>query len=136
MTNAWQKRHEIELPLRGITKAALEELALPQLRLQAKLLDVAVCAIDDVGGFGFTSSSKLLHRFRPNITPIWDGKIANWYPNAKPNEPWEQWFNTVFDQVLSPENQACLKAVGEQLGPKVSLLRIWDMILWQSDAPR
>jgi len=135
MTAAWTKRKKIEGAVREITKAELQALSGREMGRQARLIDRAVCVIDDIFGFGYTASSKLLHRLRPNVAPIWDSKVAKWYPEAKYHDAWEPWINRMFSDVLAPQNRYCLETASQDLPHGLSLVRLWDIVLWQQKAP-
>lgn len=131
MTAAWGHRHAIGAQAAAITHTNLEQLSPRELELQLPLLRHALVEIDGVRGFGSTATTKLLHRLRPNITPIWDSRVEQWYPEADYRESWVLWLRRVFADVLAPGNRACLEMVRQELPSRLPLLRIWDILLWQ-----
>jgi len=134
MSEAWVKREEIAATVRAISSDPLEVIDEERLDGEAALVATAYKVIGGVYGFGDTTASKLLHRLRPNLAPIWDKRVGQWY-DAK--EDWGPWARRIYRHVREPGTVACLLAAREQLGCQLSLLRIWDVLLWQlSDRTR
>ena len=133
MTAVWEKRDDINELAAGITKKNLELLTASEIDEALPRLDEALEYIDAVRGFGYTSTSKLLHRLRPNITPIWDSRIQNWYHNYARDKTWTPWLRQVFQDVL--KNRHCLETIRADLRLDfLPIVRIWDILLWSPDA--
>jgi hypothetical protein len=135
MTAAWERRHAIGARAAQITPAALEQLSAAEIESQLPLLRDALIKIDEVHGFGSTAATKLLHRLRPNVTPIWDSRVAAWYPEAEYQSEWVPWLRRVFSDVLAPANRACLTLARRELPSQLPLQRVWDILLWQLRVP-
>jgi Family of unknown function (DUF6308) len=134
MTAAWERRQAIGIRAAAITRTDLEQLSAVEIETQLPLLRDALIEIDEVRGFGSTASTKLLHRLRPNIAPIWDSRVADWYPEAEYQDQWVPWLRRVFSDVLAPENRACLELARQELPQRLPLQRVWDILLWQLGA--
>jgi len=134
MTSMWQQRQEIVQNIPEITTAPLENLTEQQIECALPTIDKVIKQIDSVRGFGDTATSKLFHRLRPNVGAIWDSRVEGWYPptgsRGGPGS-WIPWLRTVYSQVREPESRECLQAVQRSLDVPLSLLRIWDIVLWQ-----
>ncbi|HEX4792373.1 MAG TPA: DUF6308 family protein [Humisphaera sp.] len=130
MTEAWRRRDEIADVVRPVSKSSLEDLDDAQLTLEVQKVGDALDVIDSIRGFGSTASAKLFHRLRPNLGPIWDNRVAGWYATSV-KEPWVPWVKRVYDQVRAPGTLSCLLAMRAHVGRTLSVLRIWDIILWQ-----
>ncbi len=133
--NLWDVRAEIEPLVALITQSPLVQLTPAEREQTACALDEVLTRIQNVhlwGGQG-VAATKLVHRLRPNVTPIWD-KFAGaaWYP---PTISWSDWVRQTYRRVLSPENAAELEQLRSQdsvaaFGAPLPLLRVWDIILW------
>jgi hypothetical protein len=128
MTNAWAERHRIAEVVRPISTRPLEHLTDVEADVEADKVGVALDFIDSIRGYGNTTAPKFLHRLRPNLGPIWDDKIYSWYGKSG---PWTAWVKRVYAHVREPDTQGCLIAARAHLGKELSLLRLWDMLLWQ-----
>jgi Family of unknown function (DUF6308) len=108
MTELWVKRGSVEAAIVPVTKVAVERLSELDVETQVTAVSAALCVIDEVRGFGSTATTKLLHRLRPNIVPIWDQWVKAWYPGADCQRSWSAWLRQVYANVREPENLACL----------------------------
>lgn len=131
MTNAWFQRKEIAAIATPISKSPLEELKPDEVATEAQKVGAALDMIDGIKGYANTATSKLFHRLRPNLGPIWDGRVGQWYQSSL-KDSWGTWAKRVYDQVLVPETLECLIAGRKHIGHELSVLRIWDVVLWQA----
>lgn len=127
MASAWNSRKKIARMVAPVSRKPLEQLSDRQLDEEAKKVEAAIEAIDAIRGFGWTASTKLFHRMRPNLGPIWDRRVRVWY-DVKVD--WATWVKQVYRDVLRPGTNACLVAARSRLGVRISLLRVWDVLLW------
>lgn len=132
MTAVWVRRHAIESRVGPITRLEIERLSQAEIEGALPLVVDALVEIDDVRGFGSTATTKLLHRLRPNITPIWDTRVEKWYPEEA-KQDWTPWLRRVLSDVVA--NRACLEAERDRLPYRLPLVRVWDIVLWQLPVP-
>lgn len=128
MTELWLNRQSVESAVAPITSAPLESLSDSELAREAQTLAHALHTVGQIRGFGDTSSSKLIHRLRPNIAPIWDERVGRWYGTSG---GWLPWLERVYSQVRAPDNLSCLLKVRDALDVQLPILRLWDIVLWQ-----
>jgi hypothetical protein len=129
MAALWEKRGEINKIIAGITKRKLELSTEAEIDDELPRLEEALEFIDSVHYCGETVASKLLHRLRPNIAPIWDVKVKKWYSRFE-RKTWVSRLKEVFKDVL--ENRNCLEMVrADTCLQELPILRIWDVLLWQ-----
>jgi hypothetical protein len=128
MTGAWAERHRIAEVVRPISKQPLEQLSDAEVNAEADKVGTALDFIDSIRGYGDTTAPKFFHRLRPNLGPIWDDKIYSWYGKSP---TWTGWVKQVYAHVRLPGTQDCLIAGRAHLGKELSVLRLWDMLLWQ-----
>lgn len=133
MSEAWAHRYEISRAVAPVTCEPLEDIPEVGLPAEAEKVSAAIEVIDRLHGFGSTASSKLFHRLRPNVGPIWDVRIEGWYGNSG---GWMPWLLRVYEHVRDPNTQECLEAARRRLGLPLSLLRVWDVLLWQFGGSR
>jgi hypothetical protein len=105
----------------------LEVLSDDELDVEAERVGAALAFIDRIKGYGDTATAKFFHRLRPNLGPLWDGRVGRWYGRCD----WTPWVRRVYAEVREPGTLRCLLAVRAQECPQLSLLRIWDLLLWQ-----
>lgn len=137
--NLWDARTEIEPLIPPIPKAPLESLSAADREHAVESVTALLERIQQVplwGGHG-VAASKLAHRLRPNVAPIWDAFAGDaWYTNRI---SWPDWLRQTYDQVLSPANLGELQQLQREargwFGCDVPLLRVWDMILWWEGQP-
>lgn len=131
MDSIWKKKTAIEEFVKCVPAEGLEYYR-DNLDPIVKPLTDVLLEINKVPHWGYpgTRATKLLHRLRPNIMPIWDKWIGTWY-KGKDNE-WDIFLNETCKDIL--KNIECLKAVKSMCFNKVdiSILRVWDIILWQN----
>ena len=95
------------------------------------LVKAALVASNDATGFRAAKVTKILHRKRPSLVPIFDSKVAQFYGVPGP-APWDLW----------PKLQAELRNHSEWLqglgyphrtsdGRRVSELRVLDIVVWE-----
>lgn len=130
MTVAWQSRDAITSVVAAITRRELKTLTAAELAAAADTVSDALVVIDGLHGFGSTASTKLLHRLRPNVTPIWDTKVGHLYPD-RAYDDWRVWVRRVYADVLAEPNRTCLEWVRAELPGFPPILRVWDVVLWQ-----
>ncbi len=131
MTEAWIRRDAIARRVASITRNSIEVLAQADRESQLAPITDALIEIDNIPGFGETATTKLLHRLRPNVVPIWDSRVQQWYPEPEYVRSWTNWLRRVYGDVLGDENRACLEGAKSVLRVCVSILRVWDILLWQ-----
>jgi hypothetical protein len=137
LTSLWLERDNITDSVCPVTKRDIDEITDEEVDSEVPKVAHALRVIDGIKGFGSTSSAKLLHRLRPNVGAIWDSHVQQWYERKKPRRPsWVDWLRTVYSQVRQDDNRRCLLAVRESLDVCLPLLRIWDIVLWQSKPPQ
>ncbi len=131
MEALWKNRTAIQRLVAKITTTPVEDLS--DMMVEAELPKV-VAALKEIektkwfGGAG-TRAAKLLHRLRPNIVPIWDALVGEWYRGA--SQPWREYLRAVYEDVRRPENRRFLKSLRLPTSGKVSILRLWDILLWK-----
>jgi hypothetical protein len=128
MTAAWECRADIAAAVAPVSREPLEKLSKKEVGEQSRRVGAALDRIDRISGFGSTASAKLFHRLRPNLGPIWDQRVGQWYD---PKMDWEPWVALVYSHVLEPGTRKCLIAARKHLGVPLTLLRVWDVLLWQ-----
>lgn len=95
------------------------------------LVKAALVASNDATGFRAAKVTKILHRKRPHLVPIFDSKVA-WFYGVPARRPWELW----------PKLQAELRNHSEwllRLGDpyrtpdrrRLSELRVLDIVVWE-----
>jgi hypothetical protein len=134
MTAAWVQRRDIQALITPITRRDFEQLTPAEIESELPLLRDALNRIAHVKGFGDMAASKLLHRLRPNIAPIWGSWVGEWYPESEYKDSWVLWLRRVYADILASENRACLELVRQELPRRLPLQRIWDILLWQLGA--
>ena len=134
MDELWQQRHKLQPLIDAIPTeeiAALESAG-ALANAQAKVIEALeeLCGIPQWGGGG-TRAAKFLHRQRPNIAPVWDRFVGDWY--SGPNEQWSSFVPRIHRDVLDNLDQ--LATIRNQVLPGLHLLRVWDILLWSLDSP-
>jgi hypothetical protein len=131
MDTMWQKKTSIEKFLKEVPTEELEYFK-NNLDAIVKPLNKVLLEMNKVAHWGCpgTRATKLLHRLRPNTMPIWDKWIGTWYYGK--DYEWNIFLNEIFKDVL--RNIECLKNVKNICFKdfNISILRIWDIILWQN----
>ena len=89
-----------------------------------------------------TIVSKVLHRKRPDLVPIYDSRIFEAYtaPGVLPRSPdhsWQQFMHSLCSQMradLQAERETFneLQLVAEEAGAPLTKLRILDILVWRS----
>ena len=128
MTELWLNRQRVESAVAPITTTGIELLADSELAQEAPKLALALDTVGRIPGFSDTSSSQLIHRLRPNLTPIWDERIDRWYGRSG---GWLARLERVHAQVRAPHNLSSLLTIRDALDVHLPILRLWDVILWQ-----
>jgi hypothetical protein len=132
MTNLWVARSSISEVIRPISNADHSELGEPELAAQIPLIDRALLRIDAERNVGDVTASKLLHRMRPGLVPIYDSQTRVFYRRDLPNDvKWPPYLACIFSWLRRTDNAACLKEIQAAFNPRLSTVRIWDIILWQ-----
>ncbi len=130
MTAMWASRATIPPLVTLVSKEGVEHLSEGDLPLEAAKLEKVIRAVEVVKGFGSTRTAKLIHRLRPNLMPIWDIEVGKWY-NGYYQLPWKDWLLRVYQDVREPDTLQGLKWIQGQLPDSLSLLRVWDILLWK-----
>ena len=121
----WQRKAKVSEAIKHVTMEDVRFLSEAQ---RAREVDHLVSSIEVVMGFkqwGDTRASKLIHRLRPNIAPIWDTLVGKWYSDHK---GWPEFITAVHGDVLG-DNQPMLENLERKHG--ILPLRPWDIILWK-----
>lgn len=133
MANIWYHCTEIEEQITSITKENFYQLSEQNLYEEIDRISYALYQVESlVNGLGPVGASKLLHRLRPNIIPLWDNEVDKWYEYLE-NDNWRTYLNEVFDLIRDANNLMVLKEIRKRVNLNIHLLRIWDIILWESD---
>lgn len=128
MTRIWGSRQQISLAINPITVQPFLRLKTAELEQEVAKLTQALEVIQklpELGGQG-TRAAKLVHRLRPNIMPIWDRWIGEFYGGAK--QKWDSFVRHLHTDIIKHETFLTSMATRHHL----SELRLWDIILWQS----
>jgi hypothetical protein len=127
MEELWNKRRKVETAVAKVPTASLDELSAADLADGTRRLCEAIEAVTAIRLWGDTRASKLMHRLRPNICPIWDDRVGTkWYADRG---GWTDFIEAVHEHVLGPNND-CLRRLAEKC--HAPLLRVWDILLWKS----
>lgn len=126
----WDFRENIPPLIRPVTKTLVEELSKEEYDEQIEMLSYALRRVEEVKYFGEVSTSKLIHRLRPNIMPIADSKVRKWF--GRSFDKWETYLQAVYYYVTEENTLECLLTVQKALPIRLPILRIWDIILWQN----
>ncbi len=128
MTEAWKVRDDIARVVAPISKQPLEHLSNSEVAAEVEKVAAALTRINQIWGYGEVTTPKFLHRLRPNLVPIWDKWVEKWYGDCG---GWATWVQRVYSEVREPDTQRCLIAGQARTNPPLSLLRVWDLLLWQ-----
>jgi hypothetical protein len=131
MEALWKNSATIRPFVAEITKDPLEDLTDQAMSAQVPKIAAALLEIEKSRGFGGggTRAAKLLHRLRPNVVPIWDALVGEWYEGSA--QPWREYLPAVFSSVRMPENLAFLRSIVVPPPYNLGILRRWDMLLWK-----
>jgi hypothetical protein len=145
MTELWAERTRVSLAISEVTtKNLFFEPTKEALRVEQGKLIEALNVVDGIKWFGGrtknasgTRTAKLLHRLRPNIAPVWDIRVGGLYQGGAA-QPWKSAVPQIHDDIW--HNRDILERIrkgAEDLkqtaGVPLSLLRVWDIILWKYD---
>ena len=131
MEALWKRAKLVQPLVAVITPQKFEELSEAEVEAQVPKIYAALAEIERTNGFGGggTRAAKLLHRLRPNIVPIWDALIGEWYGGS--TQPWPDYLRAVYRSVREGENLEFLKSVSVPLPYEIWTLRRWDILLWR-----
>lgn len=95
----WENRIDIENELSEVTHRDCFKLTKDELIFQAEKLCKILDIIDKYKGWGGggTRASKVMHRMRPNIMPIWDIIVGRFYEGAE--QEWTDYMLKVFEDI-------------------------------------
>lgn len=81
-------------------------------------------------GVGATTASKILHRKRPHLIPIWDDVIGQVIGKRGPKNQWANWHALLTDGTGLPDR---LDRIHQLSGAPIELskVRIMDAVLWR-----
>lgn len=68
---------------------------------------------------------------RPGLVPIYDSQVRKWYVELPNSVSWATLLRCVYSWLRRPENTACLLEIQAGLDVGLSVVRVWDVILWQ-----
>ncbi len=133
MGELWDNRDIIPPLVAPITRLPLVELDASMRRATAVELDRLLTAVQGIHGLGGgVGASKLIHRLRPNVAPVWDRYAGTeWYGASI---SWTRFIEATYELVLLPENlqelTALMREARSEFNVSVPLLRIWDILMW------
>ena len=129
MEAMWHARGGMSGAVALITREPFEVIDEQALAAQRPRVNAALQALEKVDGYfrGGTRTAKLLHRLRPNVAPIWDVKIGEWY--GGPRVSWDSFLSHAWGDIR--RNQSALLLLRERLAPRLSIVRVWDALLWR-----
>ena len=125
MENLWRNKGKVETAVREVSRKPLDDFSEKQLPSEVGRLCEVLDVMLSIELWGHTRVSKLLHRLRPNIAPIWDQFIGKWYAKHK---RWPEFIAAVHTDVLGP-NRVLLRRIEKKHG--IPVLRVWDILLWK-----
>lgn len=131
MSELWYAAGDVNQAVARVTKRELSDLSDGELPSVVTSIVDAITAVEQVRGYrtGGTRAAKLLHRLRPDVVPIWDVLVGEWYGGAR--RTWCDYIRAVFRDVRRGPNQRCLQRLPVPERPRLSLLRRWDILLWK-----
>lgn len=131
MAELWYRAGEIRPYVAVITKREISDLSELELKAEIPKIVRALGEIEKTKGYrsGGTRTAKLLHRLRPNIVPIWDVLIGEWYGGSV--QSWSGYLHAVASDVRRRENLLFLKSIPIPSPYRLGILRRWDILLWK-----
>lgn len=131
MEALWKRAKMVQPLVAVITVRKIEDLSTAEAEAEVPRISAALVEIERTHGFGGggTRAAKLLHRLRPNIVPIWDGLIGEWYEGS--TQPWPDFLRAVYRSVQDGENMEFLRSLSIPLRYELGALRRWDILLWK-----
>ena len=134
MAALWKKRSEVGACIRPVTKTPFQEIPPEQLDGEVQILANALKDIDELGiggwGGGGTRVAKLVHRLRPNIMPLYDVLVGEWFTKDE-LKTWESYLKAVYGCLKGKETKEGLVILSRRF--ELPPLRIWDILLWNSE---
>lgn len=86
---------------------------------------------DQARGIAASKATKMLHRKRPALVPIFDAKVAAFY-GATARKPWELWPRLQSDvRLASTLLDDISQAVRTEDGRRLTRLRAIDIVVWE-----
>lgn len=126
-------REALEAVLRdpAAASARFEDQDLDSDRGAWALVRAALSASDKASGFRAAKVTKILHRKRPYLVPIFDSKVAQFY-GVSARRPWELWPLLQHELV---DHATWLGEMGQTHrtsdGRPIAELRVLDIIVWE-----
>jgi hypothetical protein len=95
------------------------------------LVAAALRASNDTPQLKASTVTKILHRKRPQLVPIFDRRVAAVY-GVKPRTPWRLW-EPLRDDLIANSSWLTLLAAAHQTpdGRQLTALRALDIVLWE-----
>jgi hypothetical protein len=88
---------------------------------------------DATPGFKASKVTKMLHRKRPTLVPIFDSKIAAFYGTSS-RTPWRLWLAVQQDlRGVAPWLDQLATGVRTPDGRPISRLRVLDIVIWEHE---
>lgn len=131
MEALWKRAPSIHPYVAAITTREIQDLSDSDVKAEIPKIVAALQEIDRTDGYGGggTRTAKVLHRLRPNVVPIWDALVGEWYHGS--TQPWDKYLQDVFRDVRRPENLMFLKSIPIPSRYGLGILRRWDILLWK-----
>jgi hypothetical protein len=131
MEALWKRAKMVQPLVAAITLRKFEELSQAEVKREVPKISAALAEIEKTTGFGGggTRAAKLLHRLRPNIVPLWDALIGEWYGGS--TQEWPDYLHAVYQSLWDGENLEFLKSLSIPLPYEIWTLRRWDILLWR-----
>lgn len=134
MATLWKQenKRKLEELLTGVTQEPIESLDESERARAADALGRVVLHVEKLNGWGPTSAAKLIYRFRPGLAPPWDTFINRYY-QMPVGTPWSEFYRVAMECIAG--NACHLRSALEialESFPhrKISIVRLWDIILW------
>lgn len=143
MAHLWSARQHIEALVQQVPHTPLQLLAPAGRATVVAQLNAVLMHMGGIPGWGGTGvlATKLLHRLRPNVAPIWDRFAGEeWFDQHTNDADWVPWLTAVHDEILREENRSELEHMSTVVCPalfgvELSIVRVWDIILWSEGQP-
>lgn len=132
MSNQWAQKDKIDLLIPAITTQNVADLEEHVVEREKKKIQRLLNKIEEArlwGGAG-TRTAKLAHRLRPNIIPLWDSFVGEWY--SGPQQEWPSYLDDSLADIVrnNKELKKLATLVLEETAVRISIVRVWDIVLW------
>lgn len=132
MTEFWAspKKRTAEKLLQEVPSEPLDKLPADGLGPASEALGAVADEIDALTGWGSTRVGKLLYRMRPQLAPIWDDYVGQYYERLS-DASWAEWYAVTMRDILT--NIGPLReAIARTAEPhnRISPVRAFDILPW------